>query len=538
MKEKVAVLSVYNKEGIVDFGKALVDMGWTLLASGGTAKVLAEEELPVREVAELVGGNAILGHKVVTLSRELHAAILADPNSEEDVAEMGRLGLPWVDLVCVDMYPLQEEIKRTGSTFESVIEKTDIGGPTILRAAAKSGRIVICDPADREGVLQELRENGDINLEYRNHLAAKAERVVAEYVLASAKYRSGENCFGLVGEKVQQCKYGENAWQDEAIFYAASGGDDPLSLRNFELVTGTVPSYNNFCDLDRLLQVLTHICAGFEINYFMVPPIVVACKHGNPCGASIGGFDDEIVALEEMIAGDPRAILGGSVITNFPIGEFHANTLMTYLMEDGQRRLLDTVIAPFIGATALEILGGRKRGKCRCLENLALLSNLCLDLNPRFRQVRGGFLVQPNYIKALNIKRADVVKIGEATAQQERDMILAWAIGSTSNSNTITLVRDGMLLGNGVAQQDRVGACKLAVMRAQDAGHNTEGAVAYSDSFFPFPDGPEVLHKAGIKAIFTSSGSVNDDEVFAACKEWGIVVYSLPDKEIRGFFGH
>jgi phosphoribosylaminoimidazolecarboxamide formyltransferase/IMP cyclohydrolase len=195
------------------------------------------------------------------------------------------------------------------------------------------------------------------------------------------------------------------------------------------------------------------------------------------------------------------------------------------------------VIAPFFSKTALEMMS-RKEDKCRCLENLALASDLQLAQSPRFRQVRGGCLLQDNYTKILDLRRSDVVKIGEATYQQEMDMILGWAIGSTSNGNTITLVRDGMLIGNGVAQQDRVGACKLAIMRAQDSGHDTEGAVAYSDSFFPFPDGPEVLYEAGIKAIFTSSGSANDKEVFAACKEWGIIVYSLPDKDIRGFFGH
>ena len=336
-----------------------------------------------------------------------------------------------------------------------------------------------------------------------------------------------------LGEPSLECKYGENGYQTPAALYSG-GTDDPLALDRFQVIQGTAPSYNNLCDLDRLLQTSTHIAAGFDLNGGEVPLIGVACKHGNPCGASVG--DDPVRVAGQALEGDLRAVFGGLVLLSYEVDEPIAETLMTHRM-DGGRRLLDGIIAPGFTEGAMEMLK-RKGDKCRLLVNDALgtLNRDSLDSAQRFRYVRGGFLAQPNYTFIPDM--ASVERIGEAGPQQMSDMVLGWAVGSTSNSNTVTLVRGGMLIGNGVGQQDRVGGCKLAVLRARDAGHLTEDAVAYSDSFFPFVDGPQELAGAGVKAILSTSGSVRDEEVKQYCREQGITLYLYPDSKGRGFFGH
>lgn len=532
---KTALLSVYNKEGIVDFARELIEMGWKILASGGTASVLREAGISVRDVAELVGGGAILGHKVVTLSRELHAGLLAD-NSKSEKDELKKLGIPRIDLVCVDLYPLQEIVGDSNVTPKMIFEKTDIGGPALLRSAAKGRRIVICDVRDRQNVLRWLKDDCPQKRNFLNKLAAKAEATVAKYCLISAKYTDGKYD-GFIGREAVVCKYGENAWQAPASFLRVAS-QDPFSLANFELVSGSEPSYNNLVDLDRMLQTITHIAAVFELNRSYVPFIAIAVKHGNACGAGVGS--SPIDAIKRMIAGDTRAIFGGAVITNFVIGEAVAWLLAQYKMPEGQRRLLDLIVAPEFNVKILKSLE-RKGGKCRLLANpaLSILDSRHLDFRERFRYVRGGFLKQPNYTFVPILADVSIQHIGEAArVSQEDDALLAWAIGSTSNSNTVTLVKNGMLIGNGVGQQDRVGACELAIKRARDAGHDTRGAAAYSDSFFPFKDGPETLKNAGIMTIFASSGSVRDKEIMQFCEENNISLYFVADLVGRGFFGH
>jgi phosphoribosylaminoimidazolecarboxamide formyltransferase/IMP cyclohydrolase len=238
-----------------------------------------------------------------------------------------------------------------------------------------------------------------------------------------------------------------------------------------------------------------------------------------------------------MLEGDTRAIFGGCVMLNVEVDEAIAATLLNHASET--RRLLDTIAAPAFTESAIDMLA-RKQGKCRILANPALgsLTRESLDTAPRSRPVRGGVLQQPNYTFVLDLEDSDLYSHGELTPEQSADLLLAWAVGSTSNSNTITLVHGGQLIGNGVGQQDRVGGCALAVMRARDAGHDTAGAVAYSDSFFPFPDAPQALIDAGVSAIFSTSGSVRDDVVRQTMIDAGVSVRQLPDRQARGFFGH
>lgn len=530
-----ALISVFSKEGIVDFVQDLVDLGWDIFSSGGTAKTLASAGIPVRDVAALVGGGPILGHRVVTLSREVHAGLLAT-NSAEDTAELERLGIPRIDLVCVDLYPLKEEIANPRSTPGSVIEKTDIGGPTILRSAAKGRRIVVCDPHDRQLVIDELKKGMPDKEVFIAALAAKAEAIVADYCLASASYHSDGAFDGFMGQQVSVCHYGENPWQKPAVLYSV-GSDDPLALDKFQLVAGADPSYNNWCDVDRLLQTVTHIVEVFRLNWGTVPLVSVGAKHGDACGAAVSDDSDELQVLRRMLEGDLDAILGGLVITNFHIGETEAEELLGYRVLEGTRRLLDGIIAPSFSEDAIKVLR-RKGDKCRFFANPAL-GSLTLDASPRFRYVRGGFLRQPNYTYILDFRDPRLEKIGQLiTPAEEKNLALAWAIASTSNSNTITCCRGDQLIANGVGQQSRVAGCRLAVMRASGAKHNTVGAVACSDSFFPFPDGPAVLAKAGIKAILATSGSVNDQAVKDFCVQGGITLYLIPDSVGRGFYGH
>ena len=331
-----------------------------------------------------------------------------------------------------------------------------------------------------------------------------------------------------------ECAYGENAWQSPARLVHEETGD-PLALGRMQLLEGSAPSYNNLVEVDRQLQTITHVAAAFELAGGGVPAIAIGTKHGNACGAAVAALGRR--AAELMVSGDRRAIFGGCVMLSSPVDEEVAQALVNHAAES--RRLLDTVAAPSFTEAALEILA-RKQGKCRVMANPALgqLGRASIDTAPRRRQVRGGSMEQPNYTFVLDLAAPAVQRYGTLTRSQERDLLLAWAVGSTSNSNTITLVRDGQLLGNGVGQQDRVGGCALALQRARDAGHATEGAVAYSDSFFPFPDAAQLLVDAGVSAVFCTSGSVRDELVRETFLTAGVTVEQMPDREARGFFGH
>jgi phosphoribosylaminoimidazolecarboxamide formyltransferase/IMP cyclohydrolase len=552
----IALLSVYDKTGIVEFARGLVELDWKLYASGGTARMIQEAGIAVSDVTELVGGSAILGHRVVTLSREISAGLLADQQSPEDMAEMTSLKLPVIDLVCVDMYPLEEAITKTGSTRQDVIAQTDIGGPTMLRSAAKGHRIVLSRVEQRAPVLEWLKAGKPEEINFLDTLAARAEYEVARYLLVSARYHGGFDVSGSIARVSSPTKYGENPQQTPAAFYADNRIKvDSLGVDQFAHVQGMERSYINMTDIDRLLQTVTHIAAGFQRNFGEVPTIAVGVKHGNACGAAVA--QSSVEAVQKMLLGDTRAIFGGVVMINGVIDEAVADALMHYALEGDRPRLLDGVIGASVTPEALELLS---RNKLRVVVNpaLASLNESSLDSSRRQRPIRGGTLEQPNYDFIIDLSADYMQHHSKAalTDQQKRDLILGWAVGATSNSNTITLIKDGQLIGNGVGQQDRVGAGQLALTRTTSAmpelseqgdqlilkitldKQKLAGAVAYSDSFFPFPDGPELLAKAGIRAILTSSGSVGDPQVIETLLGYSVTIAMAPDKNARGFYLH
>ena len=328
------------------------------------------------------------------------------------------------------------------------------------------------------------------------------------------------------------CK-AENAWQGPAAFYKTAGVDH-LALHVFQ--GNTALSLNNRSDLEGGLQTLTHIAAGFLRNFGAVPHIAVGVKHGSPCSAAVS-YISTLDAVKKMIACRPEAIFGGTVIANFAIDGEDADALSYHKQKRG-RRILDVVAAAHITPCARKILE-RADDRCRFLENREIEGGgaIRLDTAPLIKYARGEIQVQSNYTFVFDRRHPSVETYGRIDEEEWKDIVLAWAIGSTSPSNTITLVRGGMVVANSGGQHDRRVAVKAAILIADDVGHATKGAVAYSDSFFPFDDGPRLLVKAGIATTFTTTGSVRDKEVLGFIRENGTKLVTIPDAKGRGFFG-
>lgn len=534
MTTKNALLSVYDKTGTIELARALIELGWTLYSSGGTADALAAAGISVTYVEELTGYPSMLGGRVKTLHPMVHGGILADLSDPEQVAEVEQYQLHPFGLVVTNLYPFSATV-ASGASYAECIEKIDVGGPTMVRAAAKNHAHVgvVTDPADYDKVLEELRTNGELSAETRLELAKRAFAHTAAYDLAVVEWLSDGEYVGVLGQKVQDCDYGENRWQSPAALYRLVGNEDPLAVHQFQLVAGRPPSYINWTDVDRQLQTVTHLVAEHEINFGDHPYVAVAVKHGNPCGASAADTPEE--ALKLMLTGDTRAVYGAVLMVNFPITGELVEILQRYASKG--KRLLDGLCAPAFDAVALAT-PLRQDGKFFLATNplLAELTAGSLDQDKLIRMVRGGFLVQPNYTNVIDLKEAEVN--GEVTEQKRRDTATGIAICATSNSNTVTGVKGGQLVANGVGQQDRVGCCELLVHKAAQNGHDLHGAVMVSDSFFPFPDGPEILINAGAAAIFSTTGSNRDSETQKLCQERGVTLIQMPDADTRMFSRH
>lgn len=497
MMNKRAIFSVYDKSGLAELARGLAGLGWELIASGGTARALRQAGLPVVEVSDATGAPEMLGGRVKTLHPAIHGPILAR-DLPEDLAELRRQGLTPIDLVVCNLYPFEETISRPDVTLADAVEQIDIGGVTLLRAAAKNfARVaVLCDPADYEAVLQELTTQGAASEETRRRLALKAFGHTRDYDAAISQYLAG------LGEKappapslppawelklvqVQSLRYGENPHQSAAL-YAPEADAGPLGGR---LLQGKPLSYNNLLDLD----------AAWRAVESFAEPTAVIVKHLSPCGiASAGNLAD---AFRAALASDPLSAFGGVMALNRPAGI----ALATALAE--AELFVEAVIAPEFEPAALEWFAAKKKN-CRLV-----VAPPGAPGGLEVRAIRGSYLVQEPDLGDPAGAAWQVVTQRAPTAEEEAALTFAWRAVQHVKSNAIVLAAGTATVGIGGGLSSRVDAAALAVSKA---GLRAAGAVMASDAFFPFSDGVETAAEAGVTAIIQPGGSVRDAEVIAA----------------------
>ena len=546
-----AFFSLTDKSIAVPSAQVLQSFGFGIMSAGGTCKLLDEAGLPVLDLAELVGGGAILGHTVLTISRELAAGELASIFDPSKLDELKKLGLPFIDLVYCNLYKLLEAILKADkdpnplAAVERVIQATDIGGPNMLRAAAKGFRIVVNRKCDMEMVLKEIAETGDVCYATRQELRGRAEFEVHKYTGQSAVYHGRGKYLSITGEKARDLAYGENRDQSPASLYACDDNDQ-LALHRFNVLTGD-PSYISMADGDRALGVMCAMAEAFRVNCDgKVPFISVACKHGNPCGIGVN-FDRPEGSLKSAMLGDPVAVMGAEFMTNFPITAELGKII--YEIPDSEQQTIgrkywgvDVLYAPSVDDATVELLGKKERR--RILVNPALSDPKLPPYEWMHREVRGGFLRQKNYHYVLNLK--DLAKITGDVSQRIVDIIIAWAATWRSVSNTVAIAKNGMLQALGDGQQDRMACVQLCIDRGVRAHHDTNGSTLASDGFFPYAkrssetaslEGPELLVQAGCKAVVVPYDGKNVAEVEEFFRQAGVfVVFVKP--EHRGFFAH
>lgn len=485
-----AILSVHDKTGLVDLARGLHDLGWSLVASGGTAKLLRGENIPVTEVAAYTRSPEILGGRVKTLHPAIHGGLLARP-TEADRAELLNLGWDYIDLVAVNLYPFEATIARAGVTFEEAIENIDIGGVTLIRAAAKNQQRVtlLCDPADYAAVLDELKSGG-VTDATRKRLAIKGFALTAQYDAAIAAYLSPEPPLRLSAFPVQTLRYGENPHQ-AATVYSYEPGGGPLGGK---VLQGKELSYNNLLDLDAAWKAVV----SFE------RPTIVIVKHLSPCG--VASADRLVDAFHSALASDPISAFGGVIAANRPLDVDTAQALGELFVE--------CIAAPGFAADARSVLAQRK--------NLRLLDMPDLQIDPTYelRSINRGLLKQ-------DIDRGDpsprsapgeteggwqVVSKRQPTEAEWAALRFAWKACQHVKSNAIVFAQGEATVGIGGGQPNRVDCVRIAKERA---GDKSIGAVMASDAFFPFPDSVEVAAQAGVTAIVHPGGSVRDAESLA-----------------------
>jgi phosphoribosylaminoimidazolecarboxamide formyltransferase/IMP cyclohydrolase len=496
-----ALISVYNKAGLQEFARALTELGWELVASGGTADYLETEVgLDVERVEELTGVAEMLGGRVKTLHPNIHAAILARRDHAEDVATLDEQHIEPFDIVCVNLYPFHEVAGRYGVREEEAVEMIDVGGPSMLRGAAKNFAHVapICRPEQYDPVIAELRESGDLSLATRRALAADAFATTAAYEIAIARWFGDIEAFPdtLVAafEKVMDLRYGENPHQRGA-YYAEQGARVHL-LSRVEQLHGKELSLINLLDLS---------AARLLLREFALPACGIL-KHANPCGVAVAGTIEE--AYERALASDPVSAFGMVCAFNRPV----TAALGASLAE----RFVDVVFAPDYDESALEAL--QQKEAIRILRDRERRGFPAGERD--FKRVLGGMLVQDRDWDVDDREGMELVA-GEADEGCWGDLVFAWRVCKHVGSNAIVLAKDLATIGIGGGQTSRVDAVKLALDKASEHGHDVTGAVLASDAFFPFPDGPRAALDAGVTAIIQPGGSKRDDEVVEAVRAAG-----------------
>lgn len=503
-----ALLSVSNKAGLVDFARGLTELGWTLIASGGTAAALREASLPVTDVAEVTGAPEMLGGRVKTLHPAVHAGILAR-DTDADRAELAKHGIQAIDLVVCNLYPFQETVARSDISLDKAVEQIDIGGVALLRAAAKNfARVaVVCNPDDYAPVLSELQSSGAVSEETRRRLAAAAFAHTRDYDTAIASYLdlkfAPDTASGLPAtlnlslRLVQPMRYGENPHQAAGFYLtralgAIGNSDGPLGGH---LISGKPLSYNNVLDLDTAWTAAMRFedCA------------VAIVKHLSPCGIAVA--DDSVSALRAALACDPVSAFGGVIGINHTFDLAAAQALGDLFVE--------AIVAPSFSDQATDFLT-RHKPSCRLVEIKNPATNYW-----EVRSVAGGVLVQTPDLGDPEDTEWRLVTRRAPTAEEMADLRVAWIACQCVKSNAIVLVRNGATVGIGGGLPSRVDAAQLAVTKA---GERANGAVMASDAFFPFPDALEVAARAGVTAVIQPGGSVRDQEVVALAEKYGLAM--------------
>ncbi|MFC5470827.1 bifunctional phosphoribosylaminoimidazolecarboxamide formyltransferase/IMP cyclohydrolase [Cohnella suwonensis] len=500
-----ALVSVSDKTGIVELCRELAAQGVQVISTGGTKTLLEKENVPVIGISEVTGFPEILDGRVKTLHPAVHSGLLAIRDDEHHVKAMQELGLDYIDLVVVNLYPFKETISKPDVSYEDAIENIDIGGPTMLRSAAKNHAFVtvVVDAGDYAQVLEEVRAGGDTTLETRKRLAAKVFRHTSAYDALISDYFAKQlgdplpESLTVTYEKVQELRYGENPHQ-KAAFYRkplASSG----SITSAEQLHGKELSYNNINDANAALAIVKE----FD------EPAVVAVKHMNPCGVGIGATIDE--AFVKAYESDPTSIFGGIVAANRTIGADTAARLGEIFLE--------IVIAPDYTPEALDILQRKKNIRLLRIGNLTSAAERSAEW--LVTSVEGGMLVQESDVHSLSDGDIQVVTERAPTAEELKQLLFAWKVVKHVKSNAILLAKDSMTVGVGAGQMNRVGAARIAI---EQAGEKAVGSVLASDAFFPMGDTVELAAKAGIKAIIQPGGSIKDAESIAAANANGIAM--------------
>jgi phosphoribosylaminoimidazolecarboxamide formyltransferase / IMP cyclohydrolase len=506
-----ALISTYDKTGLDVFARGLADLGWELVASGGTANYLEELGLTVERVESLTEFPEMLGGRVKTLHPRIHAGILARRDNAEDVATLAEHEIAPFDLVCINLYPFEHVAAQKGVTELEAVEMIDVGGPSMLRGAAKNFSHVapVCRPERYGFVLDELRSHGALSLETRRELAAEAFATTAAYEAAIATWFSERETFPetlvVALEKVLDLSYGENPHQ-RAAYYTERRARTHL-LSRVEQLHGKALSFNNLNDLS---------AARMLAREFALPACVIV-KHANPCGVAVGATLGE--AYERALASDPTSAYGGIVVVNREVDE----TLGEQLAE----QFVEVLFAPGYSDGALDAL--RRRQNTRIL----LDRERRHDLDGRhYKRVLGGLLVQDPDSDVDDREGWEVV-CGSPDERQWGDLVFAWRVCKHVSSNAIVLAKDLATIGVGAGQMSRVDAVNIAVAKAAEHGHDMTGAVLASDAFFPFPDGPRIALDAGAAAIVQPGGSRRDQDVIDAVDQAGAAMVFTGRRHFR-----
>jgi phosphoribosylaminoimidazolecarboxamide formyltransferase / IMP cyclohydrolase len=507
-----ALISVWDKTGLDTLAKGLSSLGWELVASGGTADAIGELGLTVTKVEELTEFPEMLGGRVKTLHPRIHAGILARREVETDLVALEEHGIASFELVCVNLYPFEQVAREHGVREEEAVEMIDIGGPSMLRGAAKNFAHVapVCRPADYEAVLAELRADGELSLETRRRLATIAFATSAAYEAAIAAWFAGRDSFPEVltpvFEKALELAYGENPHQG-AAYYAERGVRTHL-LARVDQLHGRELSFNNLNDLN---------AARLLVREFTLPACVIV-KHANPCGVAVGASIEE--AYEAALAADPLSAYGGVVV-------FHRG-VSAALGERLAEQFVEVLFAPGYDEVALESLV--RKQSIRILNDMERRQSEAWERD--YKRVLGGLLVQDRDWDVEDREGMEVAT-GEPTEAQWGDLLFAARVCKHVSSNAIVIANDLQTIGIGAGQMSRVDAVRIALDKAHEHGHSLEGASLASDAFFPFPDGPRLALEAGVTAFIQPGGSKRDVDVIDAVESAGAAMVFTGRRHFR-----